>query len=222
MIELNLQNYFLAFSKTATNRTVYSTSYISYTTIYFIIKLPAGKFIHFLTKRSHKPLFITQQNTVGSCLHQAHSPQLQVSTMRIFSATFKWCPHFVCLISVPRLTHKPVLYRRMQGSSPHSLENQLSHQLQTKSCGDRHPPHFSGIGAQPLASGNKQQRPQAHRHHEEDLFAVLVSRCWLTSFPGRRLCRQPLCPGKWSMHNSLASQDRYHQLFLFADPLERG
>lgn len=33
---------------------------------------------------------------------------------------------------------------------------------------------------------------------------------------------QPLCPGNWSMHNCLTSQHHYHQLFLFADPLERG
>lgn len=98
----------------------------------------------------------------------------------------------------------------------------LSHQFQMKSCGDSHPTCCSGI-AQPLALGNKQQRSWSHHHHhEEDLFAVLVSRCWLTSFPGCRVCRQPLCPGKWSMHNCLTSQDHYHQLFLFVDPLERG
>lgn len=76
--------------------------------------------------------------------------------------------------------------------------------------------------AQPLSSGHKQWRSWSHHHHEEDLFTVLVSRCWLTSFPGCRVCRQPLCPGKWSVHNCLTSQDNYHQLFLFADPLERG
>lgn len=103
--------------------------------------------------------------------------------------------------------------------SIHSLEKKIS--ISDEILWRQSPKILFSI-AQPLSSGNKQQRSWSHHHLEEDLFIVLVSRCWLTSFPGCGVCRQPLCPGKWSMHNCLTSQNHYHQLFLFADPLERG
>lgn len=102
------------------------------------------------------------------------------------------------------------------------LEEATPHRLQTKSCGDSHPLHCLCTVPSHLSQETSSRDPSVTMTVKKALFTVLVSRCWLTSFPGCSVCRQPLCPGKWSMHNCLTSQDRYHQLFLFAGLLERG
>lgn len=158
------------------------------------------------------------QSTEGISPHGAHSPPLEFSTMKIFSSTFMWCCHFASSLSLGQLTRQFCIEQcTAQVSMPWR-----SNSPPTKSCGHSHLLHHLGIVPCHLAQETSSRDPSVTMTAKKALFSVLVSRCWLTSFPGCSVCRQPLCPGKWSMHNCLTSQDHYHQLFLFADPLERG
>lgn len=68
---------------------------------------------------------------VHSFSHQ-EVPQTTFPTTWSFYHDNVLCNFYVmlslCLVSVPWLTDKPVLYWTIQGPSPHSLEEQLSHQ----------------------------------------------------------------------------------------------
>lgn len=128
--------------------------------------------------------------------HRPHSTPLEVSTTRTSSTVFMWCCHFVCLASVPWLTGKPVLYQTIQGPSPHTLEEQLSHQLWTKSCGDSHSPDCLGVDTQLLASENKQQRTPVSPSSQGGCFDCPYEQVLIKLISWVQSAQTALSPGK--------------------------